>query len=189
MEDPYSPDLAYSNTVTAAELTTYLQNKGYKIGDIVDCYISQYTDPAGNAYEVTVKDSAGGEVRIKTTDKVRTAFSAYVKSPRFKITKTGGSELYLNGGEKPSGALSVIDGTGSITALPGTPSIIDGSGNVTQFSGGGELSFTFAGTGWGHNVGMSQYGAREMAKQGFTYREILKFYSRGTEVMNLSELG
>lgn len=36
--------------------------------------------------------------------------------------------------------------------------------------------YTFDGTGWGHSVGMSQYGALAMAKQGFTYDEILKFY-------------
>lgn len=188
VEDPYSPDLAYSSTVTAAELTTYLQKKGYQIGNVVDCYISQYSEPAGNAYEVTVKDSAGGELKIKTTDKVRIAFGAYVKSPRFHITKTGGSDIYLNEGEKASGELSVIDGNGAVSTLPESPSVIDGSGIVSQIAGGGEITFTFAGTGWGHNVGMSQYGAREMAKQGFGYQEILKFYYRGTEVMNLSQL-
>ena len=66
--------------------------------------------------------------------------------------------------------------------------MIDGSGAISQIQGGGEITFTFEGTGWGHNVGMSQYGAREMAKQGFGYQEILKFYYRGTEVMNLSQL-
>lgn len=30
--------------------------------------------------------------------------------------------------------------------------------------------------GYGHGVGMSQYGANEMAKQGYTYEEILKYY-------------
>lgn len=38
----------------------------------------------------------------------------------------------------------------------------------------GEFLFTVKG--YGHNVGMSQYGANEMAKNGEDYREILKHY-------------
>ena len=32
------------------------------------------------------------------------------------------------------------------------------------------------GSGSGHNLGMSQYGAKAMAELGYTYDEILKFY-------------
>ena len=39
--------------------------------------------------------------------------------------------------------------------------------------------FTFTGTGWGHNVGMSQYGAYAMAELGYTYDQILQFYYTG----------
>ena len=38
--------------------------------------------------------------------------------------------------------------------------------------------------GYGHGVGMSQYGANEMAKLGYTYDEILKHYYTGVEIMN-----
>lgn len=37
-------------------------------------------------------------------------------------------------------------------------------------------------TGYGHGVGMSQYGANYMAKNGKNYREILATYYQGTEV-------
>ena len=36
--------------------------------------------------------------------------------------------------------------------------------------------------GYGHGVGMSQYGANAMAKDGATYREILSHYYPGTEI-------
>ncbi len=39
--------------------------------------------------------------------------------------------------------------------------------------------------GYGHGVGMSQYGANEMAKQGYTYEEILKYYYHD---VNLNEV-
>ena len=37
-------------------------------------------------------------------------------------------------------------------------------------------------TGYGHGVGMSQYGANVLAARGMEYREILKWYYTGTEV-------
>jgi stage II sporulation protein D len=47
-------------------------------------------------------------------------------------------------------------------ALPGTP------------------TFVISGRGWGHGVGMAQWGAYGFAKQGATYDEILAHYYRGT---------
>lgn len=36
--------------------------------------------------------------------------------------------------------------------------------------------------GYGHGVGMSQYGAKQMAIKGYKYDEILKHYYKGTEI-------
>ena len=43
----------------------------------------------------------------------------------------------------------------------------------------------FEGFGWGHGVGMCQWGAYFMAKQGSTYRQILLFYYPKTDVKAL----
>ena len=40
----------------------------------------------------------------------------------------------------------------------------------------GNVSVTITGSGSGHNLGMSQYGAKAMAELGYTYDEILEFY-------------
>ena len=42
--------------------------------------------------------------------------------------------------------------------------------------------FVFYVTGYGHGVGMSQYGAAAMAEEGKTYREILTHYYSGVEI-------
>lgn len=42
-----------------------------------------------------------------------------------------------------------------------------------------EGSITFHTTGYGHGVGLSQYGARQMALDGKSYEEILKWYYQG----------
>ena len=41
---------------------------------------------------------------------------------------------------------------------------------------------TFSVTGYGHGVGMSQYGANAMAKEGKSYTEILAHFYRGTTI-------
>jgi len=40
--------------------------------------------------------------------------------------------------------------------------------------------FIFDGRGWGHGVGMSQWGAYQMAQLGYSYKEILSFYYTNT---------
>lgn len=42
--------------------------------------------------------------------------------------------------------------------------------------------FTFSVTGYGHGVGMSQYGANKMAQEGENFRAILSWYYTGTEI-------
>ncbi len=44
-------------------------------------------------------------------------------------------------------------------------------------------TLTFSVSGYGHGVGMSQYGADYYAKQGYTYEQILKHYYPGTEIV------
>ncbi|MEW6574690.1 MAG: SpoIID/LytB domain-containing protein, partial [Bacillota bacterium] len=41
---------------------------------------------------------------------------------------------------------------------------------------------TFVGSGWGHGLGMSQWGARTMAERGFKYADILSFYYSGVTI-------
>lgn len=43
-------------------------------------------------------------------------------------------------------------------------------------------TYKFTCNGYGHGVGMSQFGANEMAKQGSTYDEILKHYYHGVKI-------
>ena len=46
---------------------------------------------------------------------------------------------------------------------------------------------TFSVTGYGHGVGMSQYGANAMAREGKGYEEILKWYYTGVELEQMAE--
>ena len=79
----------------------------------------------------------------------------------------GGVESIVVGGVTLSGA--------ELRTLFGLRST---SFTVTQEDG----QFTFSVTGYGHGVGMSQYGANAMAKEGSTYEEILKWYYTGIDL-------
>ena len=43
--------------------------------------------------------------------------------------------------------------------------------------------YLFRGNGWGHGVGMSQWGAYQMAKEGANYQEILEHYYQNTKLV------
>jgi stage II sporulation protein D len=58
------------------------------------------------------------------------------------------------------------------------------SASCTIISMKDEVLF-IAGKGFGHGVGMCQYGAREMARQNKTYKEILDFYYPGSRIKQL----
>ena len=82
--------------------------------------------------------------------------------------------------------------------------LAEGAGGVVRFAGSalralvGEFSlpstlfdirkvedgFAFVGSGHGHGVGMSQWGARAMAQQGASYRRILARFYPGTRLEN-----
>jgi stage II sporulation protein D len=47
------------------------------------------------------------------------------------------------------------------------------------------VGFVFIGRGWGHGVGMCQFGAYGLAKQGLTVEQILKTYYTGIEITRM----
>ena len=49
-------------------------------------------------------------------------------------------------------------------------------------SGNAVASYTFTGRGWGHGVGMCQYGAYGLAKMGVKYDQIIKHYYSGVDL-------
>ncbi len=72
-----------------------------------------------------------------------------------------------------AGALALA---ATLAVLPAAPAA---AGATTQ-------TFTFYGAGWGHGVGMSQWGAYGLALQGWSYQRILGFYYRGTQLSTVS---
>lgn len=101
----------------------------------------------------------------------------------------------------PGGHLSRLEITGSrhsmtigkeleIRRALSRTHLLSSAFEATPFYNPGEdvpAGFRLSGRGWGHGVGMCQIGAAVMGQQGYPYREILGFYYRGAEVVQLSK--
>lgn len=193
--DPYEATIAekisgwqWTRTFTATELTNLLQSKGYGNSKIVDFRVTA-TTPTGNVKSIAFIDSNGKSWPF-TKEKVRTFLS--LKSIRYGVTKTGetvGGVYYTDEDNTlPSmEGVYTIGGDGTVQAMGENPYVITSSGieALPEPYGGvstGEIIFTVRGAGWGHNIGMSQWGAYAMAQQGKTFEEIIKFYFPGVEI-------
>ena len=103
----------------------------------------------------------------ETPDKVSVLSEAGISEGRI-------SDMYIasaDGVEKASGELLqyIVQGAENLWNYPRT-------------APEGEEEILFAGMGYGHGVGMSQYGAKGMAEAGYTYKQILEYYFTGASV-------
>ncbi|MFA5320813.1 MAG: SpoIID/LytB domain-containing protein [Candidatus Omnitrophota bacterium] len=62
------------------------------------------------------------------------------------------------------------------------PDVIKSTNFEVRLTGGG---ISFEGFGWGHGVGLCQWGAYFMAKEGSTYTQIISHYYPGTQIVKL----
>lgn len=198
-EDPYEaliadsiPNYYWSVTFTGAELQAKLVAKGYNGCGLVTG-VQTTLSPTGNVIALTFLDEYGKSYTVYRNN-CRTFLS--LRSMRYTVSSDGTSgvtesgSLNVNGDTEldPSAGFSVIDGTGAITDMTGGYVITaNGVEELGHASGGGTSSatgtvFVFNGSGWGHNVGMSQYGAKAMAQSGYDYRQILEFYYTGVTI-------
>lgn len=189
--DPYEADISskvsqynWTATYTADELKTKLNNAGYQCSTIADFYISKYTD-TGNVYTMTFLDS-NGKTWSFSKQSARTFLG--LRSQRFNVTGNGtASTAYYVDGDTLSSMQGVyaINGEGETAPISGGDIYaISGSGTTSlgQSTTSASNSFTISGSGWGHNVGLSQWGAYAMANRGYTYDQILKFYYTGITI-------
>lgn len=177
------PNYNWSITYTKAELEQKLRAGNRPIGSLASVVVNP--TPTGNAKSVTFTDTAGKSWTI-SGDSARIFIKPSNGSVRYRL-ESGGSGGYNVNGESFISSVTgayAIDGSGNVRQVEAGAYVITGSGvqALPPATGVGGDSYTFVGSGWGHNVGMSQWGAYAMATAGKTYSEILKFYYTGVEV-------
>lgn len=187
---------SWSFTYSADEITWILRQKGFNCGNIVSI-TPTYTEN-GNIYSLKFTDSNGKSWTFSKSNAGSILYSSslkkYTYSQRFTVVSSdnSGVALYVNSASNPvqdNTGLYAVGTGGEIRALGNTGqlSVITASGQETvSILGSGVTqsgsSYIVSGSGWGHNVGMSQYGANAMAKLGYTYEDIIKFYYTGVSI-------
>jgi stage II sporulation protein D len=83
---------------------------------------------------------------------------------------------------RPIAALTLLLAFATTTALAQPTQREQSAGPEETESVAGEALFVLSGRGYGHGVGMSQYGAYGMANAGYSHDEILAHYYTGTEI-------
>lgn len=151
-----------------------------EIGDVMKEYLSKRQHPLANFSQITglsvIERAESGRVQKLQVDTDLGSFELIkdesVKAlvpPRSllfylepvmempKAAKPEGSAIASKQGSKPSAAEPVLTG------------------------------YRFVGGGFGHGVGMSQTGAYNLGKQGYSSKQILEFYYPGTSLQPISE--
>ena len=201
---------SWTVSYTSSELAQRLENYGYDASSGIESLTLTYSD-LGNVIQVRVNYRDGGSDTIRPSSmrsvfgisSIRFTVNGQAASSGSGTTSSSGGGLTANGSTSldSQGTYTVISGSGSLSqaGLDGLYAI-SGSGSITPAedaaSGGGSgtdtptgtqvtvsgSSYSFQGSGNGHQLGLSQYGARAMAERGFTYEEIIEFYYPGTYV-------
>ena len=162
---------------------------GHNIGDVISITAVEYSD-AGRVLRLKVKGTNGE--KIFERERCRTIFSEATYSQKYTVS-LGGENTYpvinvCNGNNsvaKTMQSVSVLSGNNKLTTVKDTFVVSNGNTSktyLTQKSSVDPDTFVFTGEGWGHGVGMSQYGAKGMAEAGFCYDEILTHYYTGTHI-------
>lgn len=190
-DTPNIPNGEWSGVITVTEASTIMRNKGYDVGDVEKIEVLEYS-PNGRVTKMRVT----GNYAVKTLEleACRTLFSNITKSQTFSVVGDGDS--------KGHAYVMVTDGISVVKIRPSQLELLTSTGRSdlgaeTLYTTNGQYQktysdtaddskpntqFTFKGVGWGHGVGMSQYGARGMAENGYTYDEILTHYFSGAQL-------
>ncbi|NLY70633.1 MAG: SpoIID/LytB domain-containing protein [Clostridiales bacterium] len=201
--DPYSPDYPWIATITFDSLEQKLLQAGYDPGSIESVQVGG-RNSAGAVSELIIKGSK--DTVILEKERIRTVLGpSLVRSRHFNIGEvylgknsvTFEVQMILSNGTKVKNAqdkINIISADGKIKSITSENLYItNGKQTAKAKTVAREAKFddsivargkevTFSGMGYGHGVGMAQDGAIEMAKQGFNFIDILKFYFTNIEV-------
>lgn len=130
----------------------------------------------GSITDIVITQRGEGSKRAVVA---QVTFTTGVTTGVYEIRGWEGLRQVLGRTASPSGAPRAC----SATALPASfvlnnPSLID----VAKNADGTVSQVTVYGGGWGHNLGMSQYGAHGRGKLGQKFIEILKAYYTGVDI-------
>jgi len=196
VNDPYE-NSPYSNWSEIFAAETLLKSFGFTdlTAQIYDISLAK-SGANGEVRGVTLKTSAGDKTITGNESVIRKLFPMassnlynQLYSNWFDIQINGSGSLNNLSVQTSNGTTAIGDlkdqkvqtSNGEITLSDSNVSIQTANGIVNN-EGTGVTSVTVNGKGWGHRIGMSQYGAKGFAEKGWTAEQILTHYFQGTIV-------
>jgi stage II sporulation protein D len=193
VDDPYesSPHSRWSFTFLPS---TILQSFGIRNPSAVLYNMSiTKTGANGEVGAVTIETSEGTKTFKGNENQIRKLFplssgSYYGMLPSswfdIQVNKEG-KQLFIQTSQGKKAAASLKGQT--VQTASGTVTIsedVQTATGVTLVSSDPAkvTSVTVTGRGWGHRIGMSQYGAKGFAEKGWTAKQILEHYFKGAKV-------
>lgn len=156
-----SPLGSWQFDVTGPEAAVWFGEAGLAVGEIVSVENIQPPDGAG-PWKVRIV-SEGADTTTDTWG-LRTALNGAAPVLGDRLPDSG-----PHGRRYPQ---TILSPNVTINQIPGWQMTFVGPPIYRP-------SYRIAGNGWGHNVGMSQYGAQAMAERGAAHQEILAHYYGG----------
>ncbi|CAI6079256.1 hypothetical protein PAECIP112173_02635 [Paenibacillus sp. JJ-100] len=167
---------------TSAQLVKTLQGKTTSaVPSSISTLEVTKRGPSGRALEVTAN---GQPLTVKYGDTYRSALGG-LPSTLFDIAGTGSYTVLGADGKKVSktgsqGA-SVLSASGQSTSSSNALVVMSGDRQARAVTQG--QNFMFLGQGNGHGLGLSQWGAKGMADEGYDYQAILKHYYQNATIV------
>jgi len=188
-------DSTYVSSITLTDVNgkSITIEKCDKIRIAMSAFLKSANFVVGKAGQtVTVTDYVTDvDLESKTTLsglKARTVYGDKIVSVSNGVNTTSGKKKTLNGLTviTSKGTVPVSKVQGSVTCLPDLSSIEVKKVSHTVKLNGLSGNFVFVGRGYGHGVGMSQYGAKDLGDMGYSYDVILSSYFPKTEIKNMT---
>jgi len=177
------------------ELAEALRQGGENLGELLEVSVSR-SDEGMGASTLVVRGS-GGKAQVSPSRLRSLIGFSVVKRPSFAVEVQGGMGLSAEFREIRDWMRVHAVSAYEEKELKVRRSTVT-SGKLTQsmyrtyYALGVELRpdrIVLTGGGYGHGVGMSQWGAKWMAEHGSTWEEIVKHYYTGVEIRDISQLG
>ena len=195
--DQNSPQYNWEKQLTPSELEEVLSKAGYKLGTIKAIRIS----PLGSQPMNTIDRGVSGRVKIIRI--IGTNGSIELTGEKFRKILSLKSSLFdirLMLPVQKSIEFEITDSVGNqgnkkveINLPPSNEKVFfTDKEDIHRISGRTNEMIIISGLGWGHGIGLSQWGAKTMAEKGpqddpTYFKEILKHYYQGVEVKKLSK--
>jgi stage II sporulation protein D len=177
--------LTYDQVVQA--IKQYLQKNAPSVnfGDFIELKLHKVNKIDGTpsaSGRVTKMELVGSKgAYTVNNDSIRAVFN--LNSTKFEVTANNDSMFTLM---DSSGIKNKVKDINSLMVIQGDKDVVSLSGSVTDYQVLGRLGtanltgkakfLTFSGYGYGHGIGMSQWGAIGMAEKGYNYGEIIEHY-------------